>query len=84
MGAQKDNSKMLGWKERKRQRSLGDLVIKFNLRAISRNNYGDFLGGPVIKNPPSSAGNTVPSLVGELRSHQRDAPVPQLRLNRVK
>ena len=69
---------MLGWKERKSQRSPGDLVVKFNLTAISRNNYGNFLGGPGIKNPRSNAGDTVPSLVGKLRSHQRDAPVPQL------
>ena len=75
---------MLGWKERKSLRSAGDLVIKFNLRAISRNNYGDFLGGPGTKNPPSNSGDTVPSLVGELKSHQRDTSVPQLRLNTVK
>jgi len=84
MGAQKDNSKMLGWKERKSQRSAGDLVIKVNPRAISRNNYGDLLGGPGTKNPPSNAGDTVPPLGGELRSHQRDTSVPQLRLNTVK
>ena len=29
----------------------------------------DFLGGPVVKNPPSNAGDTISSLVGELRSH---------------
>ena len=29
----------------------------------------DFPGGPVVKNQPSNAGDTVSSLVGELRSH---------------
>ena len=28
----------------------------------------DFPGGPVVKNPPSNAGDEVLSLVGELRS----------------
>ena len=30
----------------------------------------DFPGGPVVKNSPSNAGDTVQSLVGELRSHK--------------
>jgi len=30
---------------------------------------GVFLGGPVVKDLPSNAGDTVPSLVGELRAH---------------
>ena len=32
-------------------------------------NIRDFPGGPVVKNPPSSAGDEVLSLVGELRSY---------------
>lgn len=39
MGAPKGNSKTLGWNQRKRQRSPGDLVVKPNLRATSRTNY---------------------------------------------
>ena len=39
MGAPKGNSKMLGWNQRKRQRSPGALVVKPNLRAASRNDY---------------------------------------------
>ena len=31
-------------------------------------NSGDFPGGPVVKNPPGSAGNEGQSLVGEIRS----------------
>ena len=31
--------------------------------------YGDFPGGPVVKNLPSNAGKQVQSMVGELRSH---------------
>ena len=31
---------------------------------------GDFSGGPVVKNPPSSAGDVVQSLVRELISHR--------------
>ena len=31
----------------------------------------DFPGGPVVKNPPSNAGDAVPSLVGELGSHMQ-------------
>ena len=30
----------------------------------------DFPGGPVVKNSPSNTGDTVQSLVGELRSHK--------------
>ena len=30
----------------------------------------DFLGGPVVKKPPCSAGTQVQSLVRELRSHK--------------
>ena len=29
----------------------------------------DFLGGPVVKNPPSNAGDVGSILVGELRFH---------------
>ena len=29
----------------------------------------DFPGGPVVKNPSSNTGDSVPSLVRELRSH---------------
>ena len=66
--------------------------LHLNIKASKRN----FLGGPVVKNPPSNVGDVGSSLVRELRSHmlwshserhcmmQRRSHMPQLRPTSVK